>query len=312
MATIAAYGHACNKVGICFNGNQMESRFSNGAQVRTGLFNKHITKGIRPSFDTVASIEDEANGTMNIFYSPIWDALELVENDDNKICDVLELQDVNVMAVLFEKQRNYDRTLQLKPLSKKVIWDLRRIASQSALAALILIRQQKSKSSPSVSMSKHELDETLILFLINAFVCGLLPYKYCGNYIFSFLEAKFCWQKPVTNYRGLHNNSAYKEIEERTNISTLMRRFRRSWTEHEFMLFFNRMDEGVSHFIKDELIDLSANLDVHDTFELRGSSLRCLYWVMKRINRSSPDIDKFCLVEQDKRYFLKKLDHFSL
>ena len=312
LATIAAYGHACNKVGICFNGNQMERYFSNGAHVRTGLFNKHITKGIRPSFDTVSIIEDKASGTMNIFCSPIWDALELLEHDDHEIFDVLELQDIDVMSVLFERERNYDRTVQLKPISKKMIWDLRRIASPSALAALILLRQQKHKSSSSVSMSKHELDETLLLFLVNTFACDLLPYRYCGDHILSFLENKFCWQQPVSNKRVLDHSSVLMEMKERIKISSLMRRLRRSWTEHEFMVFFSRMDEGVSHFIKDELEDLSADFDNHDAFELKGPSFKCLYWVMKKVNNISPDIDKFCLIEQKNRYFLRKLAHFDL
>ena len=252
---------------------------------------------------------------MNIFCSPIWDALELVEHDGNEIFDVLQLQDVNVMAALFEKQRNYDRTLQLKPISKKMIWDLRRIASQSALAALILIRQQKSMSSSSVTMSKHELDVTLLLFLINAFVCGLLPFRYYGDYIFALLETKFCWQQAVNNNRGLDLNSALKEIKEikeRITIMSLIKRLRRSWTDHEFMVFFNRVDEGVSHFIKDEIEDLSAGFRKNDAFELKGPSFKCLYWVMKKVNNISPDIDKFYLFEQEKRYFLRKLDHCDL
>jgi hypothetical protein len=243
---------------------------------------------------------------LDIFYSPIWDALEALKSGCNNTFSLLEKQDVNVLGLLFEPERGYNRELTLKPFTKKRVLDLRRLATESALATIILLRLEKRNSSSLANIPKEFLDEVIFYFLINIFVCEVLPYKYCGQHIIEVLCSNFGWRESSSIKSICTTKSVDSTIEQRINYKRLLAMLKRSRSLHEYMFLFNRLDEGTTQLIEQELGEIYSLFNQQSRFELIDTRLSGVFWAMTGVNRICPEIDKSVLFKKEGKYFVEK------
>jgi len=306
LATLTTYSYACEKVNIEFNGNQMCAYFSPAPQSRSGLFNKHMN-GMRPSLDTLNNIDAVAKGTLMVFYSPIWDAMQALEQNNIDTFATLEKQDIDVLTLLFESERDYDRAFIFKPITTKTILDLRRLSTESALAALIMLRQEKRTTQQLPYIPKVFLDEVIYLFLINLLACDVIPYTCYAKYCFKFLSDTFNRESTIFAKKPFQETLVRENVIKRREEKSLLTKFRRSWTDEEYMILLNRMDEGHRKLIEAELAVIRDKYSEFNAFELSKVKSQGLYWALAKINRISPEIDRFKLHSDGEKFILQKL-----
>jgi hypothetical protein len=306
LATLTTYAFACEQANIAFNGNQICTHFAVDPAVRSGLFNKHLN-GMKPSPETLTIIDRKAKGTLSVFYSPIWDALELLEQKDADTFAILEKQDLDVLALLFKSERDYDRSFISKSITTKTILDLRRLSTESALAALIMLRQEKKNASQLPYIPKVFLDRVIYSFLINLLACDVLPYTYYAKYCFEFLSDTFNWESTIFTKKPFREALVRENVMKRREQKSMLTKFRRSWAVEEYMMLLNRMDEGNRKLIEAELAVIQNKFSESNAFELSKIESHGLYWALAKINRISSDIDKFKLRTDGDKYVLKKI-----
>lgn len=306
LATLTTYAYACKKVDIEFNGNQMCSSFSCSPQTRSGLFNKHLN-GMTPSVATLRNIEVKAEGSLKVFHSPIWDALDAISEKSSNTLEVLEKQDIDVLRLLFESERAYDRSFIAKKVKKKIVFDLRRLSTESALAALIILRQEKRMAKRAFPISKVFLDRIIYWFLINLLACNVIPYTYYAKHCFRVLSDAFNWKSTIFANKPFNETLMHKNVIKRREEIKLLASFRRSWTNSEKMTLLNKMDEGYRKLIELELLSIKDNYENCNAFELNNTESQGLYWALSKINRTSVDVDKFNIHKGDNnKYVLTK------
>ena len=166
---------ACQSINIPFNGNQMETWFSNhtSSKSRSGKFNKLLRDNSIPSTKTIACIDDKVDNFQKLFNASLWDALYCAENTMANITELLALQDLDVVTCLFEAKRDRTGNLYRKELYDSDVNRILKIGSISALSSLILLRLEFNKKICSVS--KPILEQHISSLFINLCTLKMIP-----------------------------------------------------------------------------------------------------------------------------------------
>lgn len=186
----------------------MEVMFSRDTDTkhRTGKFTKLLRDNSIPTAKTIACINRKVYNFEKLFNAPLWDALYCAENSVEDVAKLLEIQDLDVIACLFQAKRDSTGNLSRKEINASDVEKILKIGSISALSSLILLRIEFNKQFCHVS--KYQLERHINALFVNLCTLNVIP---CMHWeIYSYLKN---WQ--FTS--GKHVLNSEEELEQLIN-----------------------------------------------------------------------------------------------
>jgi len=145
--------HVCGHANIERVGRQMELKFEpeyiekNKAQASTRRKCKYdrYFKGVTPSNKTVALIDDNLPlvGAYSLFYSPLWQVLTLVKNNETCFDAFYRTLPLDVLSLIYHQEPDQKLQWTRKNVTQVTIRKLVIMARLDALACLIALKFEK-------------------------------------------------------------------------------------------------------------------------------------------------------------------------
>ena len=200
--TLCCFTLACEQLKIPMNGNQMESAFpscntyEDKKAVRSGKYNKLLKFDSVPSLSTIQDLENKVEGVAALFHSPLWSTLYCLESKTQDINVQLASLDLEVLAHVFDPQKDNLGNLKRKILNSAEINNIFTIGTLSAFSCLLLLRYEFDKQYCEVS--KNYLDKLIVESFINVCVTGKLG---CLHWTIFRKISAWLFKKRKTSYK---------------------------------------------------------------------------------------------------------------
>lgn len=272
------YEFACKSSGIKCNAANLQKMFSQTSS-RSGIFRKHLLCITTPHLDTIKRMDTFCEGTLELFCSPLWEALFSVETNSDNSFDVFNKLDLDVQMCVIASKNNAEGKSVVKNIKQSDIYQIRRIGSLSALACLILLRQQKQVLISS--QSKKRLNEHIVECALNIYLTQRLPRVFLA--LLQILTLVFHWTIRNNKYVERNDLSLQREIDYRKQRLHALKSlsYCRSLTMPNLAL--SLIDIGNKN-LDSEIF--SAIQQEEPRVSLSSPTNRMLYWLLKELNKA--------------------------
>tara|TARA_B100000700_G_C15047362_1_gene858577 strand:+ start:1290 stop:2078 length:789 start_codon:yes stop_codon:yes gene_type:complete len=252
-----------------------------------------------PHLDTIKRMDTFCEGTLELFCSPLWEALFSVETNSDNSFDVFNKLDLDVQMCVIASKNNAEGKYVVKNIKQSDIYQIRRIGSLSALACLILLRQQNAV--PSSSESRKKLNEHIVECALNMYVSRGLPSVFLD--LLQILKLPFCWTVKNNKYIERNDLSLQKEIESRNQRLHSLKSLSHCRRLTMPNLALSLIDIGNKN-LDSEIF--SAMQQEDPRVSLSSPTNRMLYWLLKELNKALDRGREFGVYKKECRYFLYK------
>lgn len=287
LRALCCFTLACEQLKIPMNGNQMENAFpsrnidEDKRAVRSGKFNKLLKFDSVPSLDTILDLDDKAEGVAALFNSPFWSTLYCLESNTQDINSQLASLDLEVLAHIFEPQKDNLGNFKRKILNSTQVKNIFTIGTLSALSCLLLLRHEFDKQYCEVS--KNYLDKLIVESFINVCVTGKLT---CLRWpLFSKISA-WLFQKNKASCKNIlqDETALLKRISKRINLLQSFHKIKPRRTTGESTLVVNLISLSDEKLLNKELTDVVKHSYLQ---KIEPKEFKGLCWLIRKINSAS-------------------------